>query len=101
MTPGKRNIEGITFQVLRTAQWAPSIRITPSTTLANAVRITAEPIGGDIQVEGTGPLIVQQFKTRSGNRTWSLRTVIDEVLPDLYLAIPKSLDRSVRYEFVT
>ncbi|MEO8379577.1 MAG: hypothetical protein ABI779_07915 [Acidobacteriota bacterium] len=101
MTPGKRNIEGITFQVLRTAQWALWIHIAPSTTSANAVRITAEPLGGDVQVEGTGPLIVQQFKTRDGNRTWSLREIVNEVLPDLYLAVPKSLDQPVRYQFVT
>jgi len=101
-TPGAYNIHGVVFQVIRTAQWSVRMTLTsPAKRLASA-RLTAEPrSGGDFQVRFAERRIVQQFKTRSGNRTWSLREVIDEVLPDLYRAVDLADASETRFEFVT
>jgi hypothetical protein len=101
-TPGAYNIHGVVFQIIRTAQWSVRMTLTsPAKRLASA-RLTAEPrSGGDFQVRFADRRIVQQFKTRSGNRTWSLREVIDEVLPDLYRAVDLADASETRFEFVT
>jgi hypothetical protein len=55
--------------------------------------------GGDLQeLDSTRRVI--QLKTRSAGRTWSLRDVIVDVLPDLYKAVDLDVDTSA-YEFVT
>jgi hypothetical protein len=65
------------------------------------VTLTLEPIdGGDQQGESGGRRVVEQLKSRSGNRTWSLQELVTEVLPDLYRAVdPKRSDTA--YRFVT
>jgi len=58
-----------------------------------------EPIGGggDIQEKRPSEIIVEQVKARSDGSAWSLREVIDEVLPDLYRADPPA----TQYRFIT
>jgi hypothetical protein len=57
------------------------------------------PSGGDVEELGPTRRVIQ-LKTRSGGRTWSLRDVIVDVLPDLYKAVDLGTDDSA-YEFVT
>ena len=55
--------------------------------------------GGDVEELGPARRVIQ-LKTRSGGRTWSLRDVIVDVLPDLYKAVDLGADDSA-YDFVT
>lgn len=55
--------------------------------------------GGDVEELGPTRRVIQ-LKTRSGGRTWSLRDVIVDVLPDLYKAVDLGADHSA-YDFVT
>jgi hypothetical protein len=55
--------------------------------------------GGDVEELGPTRRVIQ-LKTRSGGRTWSLRDVIVDVLPDLYKAVDLGTDDSA-YDFVT
>jgi hypothetical protein len=99
---GAANIFGIVYQILRTAQWAVRLRLTASIASLTRVQLVAEPrSGGDLQIRFPNRRVVQQFKTRSGDRTWRLREVIDEVLPDLYRAVDIARHPSTRYEFIT
>ena len=63
------------------------------------VILRLEPIGGggDLQEIGATGTIVEQVKARSDGGAWSLREVIDEVLPDLYRANPPANS----YRFIT
>lgn len=56
--------------------------------------------GGDLQEIGKSGRIVQQLKARSGGGTWSLRVVVEGVLPDLYLAVDLNHPNTC-YEFIT
>ncbi len=55
--------------------------------------------GGDLEELGPTRRVIQ-LKTRSGGRTWSLRDVIVDVLPDLYKAVDLDVHNTA-YEFVT
>lgn len=55
--------------------------------------------GGDVEELGPTRRVIQ-LKTRSGGRTWSLRDVIVDILPDLYKAVELGTDDSA-YDFVT
>jgi hypothetical protein len=63
-------------------------------------RIILEPItGGDARAEGPGIFLVEQHKTRNGG-TWALAD-IEDVLVDLYKAIPTPILMEAEYRFVT
>jgi hypothetical protein len=104
---GPGNIHGIIFQILRTAQWAVRLRLTTTPGNLRTARLIAEPqSGGDLQtrfpdLQFSDRRVVQQFKTRSGDRTWSLQEVVEEVLPDLYRAVDLAALPQTRFEFVT
>ena len=63
------------------------------------VILRLEPIGGggDLQEISAAGTIVEQVKARSDGGAWSLREVIDGVLPDLYRADPPATS----YRFIT
>jgi hypothetical protein len=50
--------------------------------------------GGDLQETSKAVRTVQQLKARSGGGTWSLREIVESVLPDLYLAIDLAKEAS-------
>ncbi|MGO9598553.1 MAG: hypothetical protein ACLP7Q_11240 [Isosphaeraceae bacterium] len=56
--------------------------------------------GGDLQETGESGRTVQQLKARSGGGTWSLREVVETVLPDLYLAVDLEQPET-SYVFIT
>ncbi|WP_397570430.1 hypothetical protein [Schlesneria sp. T3-172] len=64
--------------------------------------LVLEPLrgGGDLQQVRGPARIVEQLKARSDEGTWSLREIIEEVLPDLYLAYDSSKPET-EYRFVT
>ena len=69
-----------------------------------SARLILEPKegGGDARYENPNIRIIEQYKTRSNNRTWALREIIDDVLPDLFKAInPEKLNEPCQYRFVT
>lgn len=51
--------------------------------LAGAVLLLEPRAGGDLQELGTALRRVVQLKTRGGGRTWPLRDIVVDVLPDL------------------
>jgi hypothetical protein len=58
--------------------------------------------GGDTVVTSSKGKIVQQWKAKSDHGSWSLAKIIDEVIPDLYLAVDtKNLNNDSRYWFMT
>lgn len=56
--------------------------------------------GGDLQVVGADGTTVEQLKAKSDGGKWSLRTIIADVLPDLFLATTDG-DGSRRFRFIT
>lgn len=67
-----------------------------------SARIILEPFGGggDQQQINNTTRIVEQLKTRSSNGTWSLREIVEDVLPDLYKAIDPE-QPNTQYHFIT
>lgn len=67
----------------------------------SSATIVLEPCnGGDLSVVTDDYTVVEQIKSRSDNRAWSLREIAEKVLPDLYLAA-RSIDSQVKFRFVT
>jgi hypothetical protein len=104
---GSANINGILYQLLGTLDLATTFSIARAQTNSDdivSVCVTVEPAsgGGDLQFETGSGRVVQQWKAKEKGGAWSLKKIIDEVLPDLYLAVPnEGLCGSDRYEFVT
>src|SRR5690242_2518979 len=107
---GSSTINGVVYQLLRSLLHVAKIRVhrvaleSGETTVPRQLTVILEPRGGggDLQVRGTDSLIVEQIKTRSDGSTWSLREVIEQVLPDLFLAVAQGdAEKTNRYRFVT
>jgi hypothetical protein len=64
------------------------------------IRLEPSGGGGDLQEITGDRRVVAQLKARSDRGTWSLREVVEEVLPDLYLAI-ESGSTSADCQFIT
>ena len=66
------------------------------------VTLTLEPAGGggDLQQVGHATKIVEQLKARPDGGAWSLREVVEDVLPDLYVAADIYAPNA-QYRFVT
>jgi HEAT repeat protein len=102
---GSATINGILYQVLACLDWAAKLSITATAVqddLAQA-RLIIEPAGGggDIRVHTGQKRIVEQWKAKSNSGTWSLNQIIEEVIPDLYLAADNSIQESTEYRFST
>ena len=103
---GPSAIYGILYQILANLWRVSEIRL--DTKLdgqeIRSARLILEPKGGggDTRYEGDGIRVVEQYKTRGGNRTWSLNELIDRVLPDLFIDVdPARLTEVCTYRFVT
>ena len=104
---GPSTINGVLYQMLWCLFRATRLHISSCTLDENTREITQASIrlepsggGGDLQEITGDRKVVAQLKARSDQGTWSLREVVEEVLPDLYLAIeagPASAD----YQFIT
>jgi hypothetical protein len=103
---GRANINGVIYQMLWSLLRAVSLytkdrQDAPDGTIQRAVLIL-EPLGGggDLQEERGAARSVEQLKACAGDATWSLRKVVEEVFPDLYLAYDASRP-DTEYRFVT
>jgi hypothetical protein len=104
---GPATINGIIYQMLWSLLRAVRLYTKecdkdPQNGSVQRALLILEPLkgGGDIQQIQGPQRIVEQLKARSDGGTWSLREVIEEVLPDLYLAYdPTKPD--TEYRFVT
>ncbi|HEY3129940.1 MAG TPA: hypothetical protein VGL91_10815 [Acidobacteriota bacterium] len=100
---GSAAINGFLYQIIGSLHWAAYIALKSRLEggeLVEAQLILEPHKGGDIQVQGHRRRIVEQWKT--GGPTWSVRQVIDEVVPNLYLAVlDDDLEAECEYVFVT
>lgn len=104
---GASTIHGIVYQLLWSLLEASTLRIEqfeddPSSDgSASQAFLILEPRGGggDTVVCYPDVTVIQQLKAKSTEGSWSLRSVVHEVLPDLYKAV--DLDAAQQYEFVT
>ena len=101
---GPATISGIVYQLLWSLFCATEIRvhstdISMDGSVGSQATLILEPRGGgDIQVVNSEGRAVQQLKV--GSHSWSLRSLITDVLPDLYLSV--NVDQSGnRYQFIT
>ncbi len=101
---GAATNRGIWYQALWCVLCATSARIKQTDESegqgGDGVRLVLEPLGGDALVERAGGRRVVQLKTLS-NGTWSIKSVVEDVLPDLYRAIAADSPTDTTYEFVT
>lgn len=100
---GPAAINGFLYQFLANLAHISRATLNPSSDDdSSTVVITLEPGAGDASVLDGGHLLVEQYKTRSSGRTWSLRDVISDVMPDLLKAVPHISDEGqISFRFVT
>jgi hypothetical protein len=104
---GPATINGVLFQLLWSLLRAARLSLSEcdrdeETGQLRSAILVLEPLGGggDLQEIGQGGRIVEQVKARTGGSTWSLREVVEGVLPDLYCAVGPGEPPS-NYRFVT
>ena len=95
---GPANVHGILYQIFSTLGTAA--RFVLDSTPARVV-LTIEPRGGDLHVEASAQRNGVQFKSRAHEGTFSLTELIDDVFPDLYLAVDLEHHPHSRYTFST
>ncbi len=94
---GAATHKGIWYQALWCALQATH---TDFETSDAGLRLVLEPEGGDAWLERSNNRRVVQLKT-THRETWSLREVVENVLPDLYRAVGDDLSQLSTYEFVS
>lgn len=91
---GSATIYGILYQILGSLDWAVGLRLQDAVVEDGELlqaRLIVEPAGGggDLQVKLPGGMrIVEQWKSRRTRKQWTVKELIADVLPDLYLAVP-------------
>ena len=97
-------MHGVLYQLLWTLDRLAGTQVTFAGQDPKGILVTLEPEGGggDVQIEDGRCRIVDQVKSRSSDRSWSLGEVIQGVLPDLYRATPRNGEPMGRtkYRFV-
>ncbi len=99
---GAATVYGVLYQILGSLEWAVRLNIKGTVRggrLSEATLILEPSDGGDIQTSAGGVRVVEQWKSRSTARPWSLREIVEKVLPDLYRAT--DTDALTQYCFVT
>lgn len=101
---GPAAINGFLFQILNHLAWFTDIRI-GGTIAGHGIEADAYVVleprdGGDARYEGANSYVVEQYKTRPDG-TWSVNTIIDDVLPDLRKAVREPPGQKGAYLFVT
>ncbi len=99
---GASNISGVLYQTLWCLLRALRIRVCgPEGGDATEALLVLEPAGGGGDVRVLGAITeIEQLKAKSDSGTWSLQTIIRDVLPDLFLAVPTD-SRTCRFRFIT
>lgn len=103
---GPAAINGIAYQMLWSLLRAVRAHIAgrsfDSAGELEHVTLILEPIGGggDLVVQQGARRIVEQLRTRADRGTWSLREILEDVLPDLYLGCDSDFPDS-EFRFVT
>ena len=92
--------------MLGTAHWAGQIHLKAAIDGDEwkDAQIIIEPVGGggDTRIESGRKRIVEQWKAKSNQGSWSLKEVISGVLPDLYRAVDLTdEERETEFRFVT
>ena len=105
---GSASINGVLYQILGSIDWVTRIHLIIKKSNKNQenheYQLILEPKGGGGDIVVTSPLgkITQQWKAKNNHRSWSLAIVIDEVIPDLYLAVDNNqLNDNFQYWFMT
>ena len=104
---GSATISGVLYQILHSLLHVTKLSVvTPAKVTANrmeSVTIILEPSGGggDLVIKGNGNVVVEQIKARGDNSAWSLKEVIEDVLPDLFMAADAGSLTNTTYRFVT
>lgn len=97
---GSANISGVVYQMLWCLLRALQIRVKApiNSDAVTEALFVLEPKGGggDLRVGSD----VEQLKAKSDAGTWSLQTIITDVLPDLFMAVGDDT-RSTRFRFIT
>ena len=103
---GSATINGVLYQILWTLLRASRAHIAKSTFGADGTvqeaTIVLEPYGGggDLVMQTKSRREVEQLKARPDGSTWSLKEVVEKVIPDLYIACTDKTDETT-YRFVT
>lgn len=103
---GSATMYGVLYQIMGTLDWASHLHLIANRKGDDLVtaQLRIEPTGGggDARIESHMHRVVGQWKAKSDQGTWSLQRMIDEVMPDLYLAINDDhLDNTSIYQFIT
>lgn len=104
---GSGTINGVVYQLLWSLLRVVKLRVAgpvrAGTVPPESVTLVLEPHGGggDLQLKRRGSLVVEQVKSRCGGGTWSLREVVEDVLPDLFLAVDADELDAAEFRFVT
>ena len=101
---GPATLYGVLYQILGSIDWAARIIVSGEVEDRQlfAAKVVLEPkTGGDLQVHTRRGRVIEQWKSKGGGGTWSLRSVIEEVLPDLDRAVGDARDPSDEFHFVT
>src|SRR6266511_2743378 len=104
---GSAAINGFLYQILANLRHVSGIQLKTKRygQEIRSARLILEPKGGggDTRYEGEGVRIIEQYKTRGANRTWSLKDLIDDVLPNLFAddVDPNRHTGTSKYRFVT
>lgn len=103
---GPATINGVLYQLLWSLLRASRASIGSVSTDAagnvEQVLMTLEPTGGggDLVVAEGSRKIVEQLKARPDGGTWSLREMVEDVIPDLYIACSET-EPDTEFRFVT
>lgn len=103
---GAATINGVVYQMLWSLVRAARAHLSVATTSADGqlegITLTLEPPGGggDLLVAAPGRRVVEQLKARSDGGPWSLREIVEGVIPDLYLGMGAQSDQT-EFRFVT
>jgi hypothetical protein len=94
---------GILYQALGTIDASFTISSRGDADDPETVTLTVEPLGGggDAVALSAQRRTVMQFKARGDHRTWSLNEIIDDVLRDLYRAVPTEHHSRSDYLLIT
>jgi hypothetical protein len=101
---GPAAVYGILYQVVGALHWATvrlsNVRLNGTDELEE-VTITLEPErGGDLQVCSSNCRVIEQWKTRRTKSNWTVREVMSDVVPNLYLAAD-CIEESCTFRFVS
>lgn len=104
MGGGSSTVYGILFQILGSLSWVARLTLRGGKRRGrlSKAQLVLEPCdGGDLQIAGGRQRIVEQWKSRRTTRPWTIRDIIQDVLPDLFKAVRASEPDTSIFRFVT